>query len=131
MARDQDILDKLLAWCNEQVDQMSVTFSIRGEDSERQLNLSNSNAANLLEWLGYPTLAEDLYGSIPARELRTRCEKALLRPLDGPVAQEKSIGAGGAVFIRCERWPGYLHERTDDLLKLARAAGDLGYITFA
>ncbi len=118
-------------WLAEEIAKMSVTFTIRGVKGSNRLNMSVTNAANLLEWLGYMTLAEDLVGEIGARALRVSCELALKKPVDGPVAGEETRGEGGALYIRCERWPGYLHEKTQELLELTKQAGDLGVIQFS
>ncbi len=105
---------------------MSVTFSARGyrsaaNDTEAWINLANANAADLLEWLGYPR--EPLYGSLDARELAARCRRRLwpeARNVD-PALPSHVEGR----FIFCGRRPAYLRERTAELLAIAERAGDL------
>jgi len=62
---------------------MSVTFESPSipldlQDATTYLNVGNANAVDLLAWLWLPASSpEDLYGSIPARELTARCRRRL------------------------------------------------------
>ena len=103
---------------------MSVTFSIGSrvtcdlQHPDRWLNLSNGNAAGLLVWLGLPT--DDLYGSIPARELAARCRRRLwaeARNVDPRLPDEH---AGRCHFLG--RPEGYLRTRTEELLRICRTS---------
>ncbi len=105
---------------------MSVTLCIGPrvaadlEYPERWMNLSNRNAADLLAWLGLPT--DELYGSIPARELAARCRRRLWaegRNLD----PELPVEHAGRCHI-LGRPEGYLRTRIEELLRLAELAGD-------
>ena len=112
---------------------MSVSFFIKGrsDDEENYLNMSNSNAASLLEFVGYFELAYDLQGEVKAKELNLRCQMALNRRDADPGLQPMTdLTTGGAHLINCGRRPGYLREKTDALLALCREAGDLGVICF-
>jgi hypothetical protein len=102
---------------------MSVTFSIEGQrpdydDPSTFVNLSNVNAADLLEWLALP---RDLWGQIDARELAARCRRRLWDvprnhdPGRAPIVQGR--------LVTCGRFAGYLRERTADILRLAERAG--------
>lgn len=108
---------------------MSINFFVRGSQEIEALNMSASNAANLLEWLGYYEEALSLDGvTFRAKELIERCKTALERPLDGGIPESQGRGPNGAEYIRCARWPGYLHRKTEELLDLCKQAGELGVI---
>ena len=106
---------------------MSVTFSIRGaffdwDDSRTYLNVSNVNARALLEWLGLEA-DEALTGSVRCSELAARCRRRLWGnvarnedPGESPFVER---GTAGAVLFVGGRRPGYLRERTEQLLALA------------
>lgn len=109
---------------------MSVTFSIAGthrrdEEDHLSLNLNNRNAADLLAWLGLPAI--DLWGEVPATDLAARCRRRLWPE---PRNHDPGLpdGEDGRVFT-CGRPPGYLRERTQQLLELCELAGD-GVITY-
>jgi hypothetical protein len=103
---------------------MSVTFHIEGlrpdyDDPATFVNLHNEGAGDLLEWLGLP---RQLWGEIDARELAPRCRRRLW-----DVARNDDAGRAPLVegrFIDCGRRPGYLRERTAELLRLAERAGE-------
>jgi len=111
---------------------MSVTFTVRGAELGEldEVNFSNNNARQVLEWLGVVVNAEDLYGSVRGRELRKQCLEALRRPVDPALPGNTSTGKGGAVYILAERREGYLHDAARKLLRLAELAGDLGTVDF-
>ncbi len=101
---------------------MSVTFSPRGYrigvDDPRWLNLANMNARDLLYWLGYAGMP--LYGSLDATELKARCRRRLwneARNFDPelPSRREQRLLIMG-------RRPGYLREKTAQLLVIAELA---------
>jgi hypothetical protein len=105
---------------------MSVTFCIGPrvaadlERPERWMNLSNRNAAALLAWLSLPT--DELYGSMPARELAARCRRRLwdeARNIDPERPEER---AARCLFFG--RPAGYLRGRTEELLRIAELADD-------
>jgi hypothetical protein len=113
---------------------MSVTFSPTGHKhscenpfecpvcSVLHLNVSNANARALLQWLDLEY--GDLWGEINASELAAKCRRRLW-------PEERNIDPGvpaveeGRV-IDCGRRPGYLPERTAQLLKLAEEAQKMG-----
>jgi hypothetical protein len=106
---------------------MSVTFSVEGErheleEYEKYLNFSNQNTQVLLDWLGVPH--DHLYGSIKGTELAAKCRRRLWpesRNVDvGTQTEEEYDGR----LIRFGRPPGYLPERTAQLLQLAERAGE-------
>lgn len=123
---------------------MSVTFSIEGdspnwddpeeaEDFERHrsMNLSNMNARNLLAWLDID--ADDLFGAMPGRELAARARRRLWpekRNIDPKLIPEESggPGTGHARLIFGGRPEGYLQERTEQLLAIAKLADDLDVV---
>jgi len=100
------------------------------------VNLSNSNAYDLLRWL---ELTPDACGEVCARELAARCRRRLwdeVRNHDPAVSasdQRKQLGGGGrsgARLFTFGRDAGYLRDRTTQLLEIAEAAGD-GWVTWA
>ncbi|MDP9151975.1 MAG: hypothetical protein M3O36_18790 [Myxococcota bacterium] len=108
---------------------MSVTFHINGrrpdyDDADTFLNLANTNARDLLHWLGFD--AADLCGQIPAPKLARRCRERL-RLIAGNIDPAKPFNGGqgqsGARFIYFGRREGYLHDRCEELLRLAESAG--------
>ncbi|WNZ66213.1 hypothetical protein QEG98_42095 (plasmid) [Myxococcus sp. MxC21-1] len=105
---------------------MSVSFFVSGDADE--LNVSNSNARDLLSWLGYhQAAAGDLYGELPARDLAARCRRRLwpeVRNLDPAIAPVVERLPGEPLFFQCGRPEGYLRDRTEQLLALAERAGD-------
>jgi hypothetical protein len=114
---------------------MSVTFHIKGQrpDYERggnYLNLANTNARDLLRWLGFD--ATDLWGDLPAPLVARRCRERLrliAGNIDPAKAPRESGGNDGARCVYFGRAEGYLHDRCEELLALAEAAGD-GEIVF-
>jgi hypothetical protein len=103
---------------------MGVTFTTAGLPPERELHLSSANARDLLTWLGYSV--EDLWGTLPARELAARCRRRLwpeARNVDValPPHEEHAPGCARSVFLG--RPEGYLRGRTEQLLALAEWAG--------
>jgi hypothetical protein len=116
---------------------MSVTFSIQGQqpDYERRdnyLNVSNANACDLLRWLGVDFDDTDLCGQISAPMLARRCRERLrliADNIDPAIPPRERVGDNGARFVYCGRSEGYLHDRCEELLVLAEAAGD-GHIVY-
>ena len=103
---------------------MSVTFQIEGqrpdyEDGATFLNLANANACDLLAWLALPV---EPYGAVSARELAARCRRRLWEVERNHDPERPAFEQGN--FINCGRRPGYLRERTAELLRLAELAGD-------
>lgn len=105
---------------------MSVTFWIEGvaidhDDPRTFVNVSNLNARDLLDWLGY-VAGPCLSGSLDSRELAARCRRRLW---DEPRNQDAAIPPesmrSGRVVI-CGRLAGTLRTRCEDLLKLAEGA---------
>lgn len=98
---------------------MSITFSVRG--TEEFVNLANSNAYALMEWLGY---APDYCGELNPFDLESRCRRALW-----PEIQKRDTGVPdvqeGRVYM-FGRPAGYMTEKTEVLLSLARLAKSLG-----
>ena len=110
---------------------MSVTFTIAGshadwDDPATHLNLANMNAAELLRWLDIDA-QDDLYGEISARELAARCRRRLwgvARNYDPERVAHVDAKPGRATAIWPGRRPGYLREKTAELLALAERAGE-------
>jgi hypothetical protein len=103
---------------------MSVTFHIEGqrpdyEDESTFVNLANGNAFDLLAWLALPV---EPWGAVSARELAARCRRRLWDVERNQDPERPSFQEGN--FILCGRRPGYLRERTGELLRLADSAGD-------
>ena len=110
---------------------MSVTFSIDGyrcrcenpyecpECSKLTMNICNANAGALLEWLGY-TGELWTYEPVDASDMAARCRRRLwdeARNIDCglPVRVEGKV-------VDCGRRPGYLTEKTRQLLVIAEEA---------
>jgi hypothetical protein len=108
---------------------MSVTFHVQHEhpdlDGDRYLNLANANARDLLRWLGYAPC--DLNGLIPGPELASRCRERLrliAGNIDPARLPSEWRGANGCRVLYFGRHEGYLHDRCEQLLLLAEAAGE-------
>jgi hypothetical protein len=102
---------------------MSMTFRANGEGAE--MNLSNVNACDLLRWLAYDPVPEG--ADLTARDLAARCRRRLwpeARNFDPAVGAITTRSVTGARLVECGRREGYLRERTEQLLRLADAAGD-------
>lgn len=91
------------------------------EGDELSINLSNVNAAFVLDALGYPRdVYDDLSGSASGEDLAGRISMALaLSPEDEGVPAHEAVGSGARV-INCGRAPGYLQDRLSDLWALAQ-----------
>ena len=101
---------------------MSVDFKISGtridlDDPASYLNLANLNAAELLGKLGLPV---DLYGQAPAADLARRCH--VLLAILGPETTPGRDGLDLGRIVIGGRRPGYLEEKTRDLLALCERA---------
>lgn len=103
---------------------MSVTFYVEGERPDWQrggsfLSLSNANARDLLDRLGYREMA--LWGEISARDLAARCRRRLwdIGRNHGPALAEGLEGNAVALGHPTD----YLRERSARLLRLAERAG--------
>lgn len=87
------------------------------------LNLGNSNAFDLMQWLGIPV---DYCGQISAREVVARCQRRLwdVDRNHDPAIEGWEQGAAGARHIYPGRRPGYLRDATERMLRVAQKAGD-------
>lgn len=81
--------------------------------------MANANASDLLAWLALPV---EPYGSVSARELAARCRRRLWDVERNHDPERPPLEQGN--FSNCGRRPGYLRERTAELLRLADLAGD-------
>jgi hypothetical protein len=101
---------------------MSVDFYIqcRGESTITHLNMSNFNAAELLEWIGL--IHEGLWegNPIPARKVAPLCRRRLW---DTPRNWDPELPAKkeGRMHF-CGRPAGYLREKTWQLLLICEHA---------
>lgn len=93
-----------------------------------EYNLSNTNARELLDFLGVET-EDDLCGSILAKDLEVVCRRKLMvmsAKGEDPEIPETALRTvpgsreSRATFIMCRREAGYLVNRTMDLLALAQ-----------
>lgn len=106
---------------------MSVSFSLRDTLTSEIINLSNSNAKDLAQHLGFELHQDDgSTGSMPAHELAVLCRRALMCVVDGDVDPEIPTTIerhpGHATFIGCGRPAGYLREKTKLLLEMCEMA---------
>jgi hypothetical protein len=133
---------------------MSITFSIEGRRHDCKepwecgecllfnVNVSNTNAYAILEWLG---LNPDPWGqanNCDPTDFAARCRRRLWpeafnedqgvqptadgRPIDTSSDESMEKSVEGARVIDCGRRPGYLKDRTAQLLVLADEAIRLG-----
>jgi hypothetical protein len=93
-----------------------------------EVNVCETNALDLLQWLGLPV---DAWGQACARDLAARCRRRLwdeARNHDGALSaadRAKSIGApDDPRIVVFGRRAGYLREQTGRLLAVAEAAGE-------
>lgn len=86
------------------------------------LNLSNANAAAVLERLGYEADPHGLYGEADPDDVLGRAMVANVGRDDSGLRDEEGRGAGGAVFIDCGRRVGYFDEAMSSLVALANEA---------
>lgn len=85
------------------------------------LNLANTNARDLLAFLGLPS---EEYGEIRSRELQRRIEICSLERDEGrPTVVDEGL-------ILCGRSPRRMQEYLSTLLDICEEAGDLGMITW-
>lgn len=98
---------------------------------KHELNLANTNARALLEWLGLDEYCDDgdLFGDAPATEVVARCNRRLWdepRNYDQavPTVESGGPGTGQCLAIEHGRDAGYLRDRTRDLLFIAQCAGE-------
>jgi len=118
---------------------MSITFSVVGEridwdndaDADKYINMSNVNAADVLDALGY-SLAPDYSGEVRSRELALRCLRVIGQGEDAelPMVESGGPGTGQCRVISCGRRAGYVVERATQLLALCKRAGDLGMVSY-
>lgn len=84
---------------------------------ERSINMANQNAMDVLVWLDIPV---DYMGEIDATELAAKCRRRLwdVDRNHDPGIPEVQLAPN---VVQCERRPGYLRGRTEELLKLAES----------
>lgn len=89
-----------------------------------EVNMANGNAREWLTWVGLPPHDG---GEISARDLAARCRRRLWdegRNHDPATEGYESKAPGCARLVVCDRRPGYLRERTAQMLKVCEKAGD-------
>jgi len=98
--------------------------------TKHQINLANTNAQALLEWLDLEEFSEGgLLGDVKATELVARCQRRLWdepRNYDPgiPTVESGGPGTGQCKFVDCGRDEGYLRQKTEDLMFIAKCAGE-------
>ena len=99
--------------------------------TKHNLNQSNGNARDLIEWLDLMEFCDDghLFGSMDARELVARCQRRLWdEPCNhDPALPPESSGGPGTGMARLSysgRAAGYLRGKTEELLFIAKCAGE-------
>jgi hypothetical protein len=107
------------AWVNSPAGTPYPQCPVCRERDQWSMNLSNSNAADLCEWLGAPF--EEYSGELPATELAALCRRRLWpEPRNQGVevpARVESV-PGRATIVTCAREADYLPRRTRQLLDL-------------
>lgn len=97
---------------------------------KHQINLANTNARALLEWLDLEEFNEDgLIGEVRATELVARCQRRLWdepRNTDPavPTVESGGPGTGQCKMIEGGREEGYLRQKTEGLMFIAKCAGE-------
>lgn len=84
----------------------------------QELNLSNSNALEVLQFLGVPDV--DYGGAIPVRELEALCRRAIIRLTNIPNLDEEIPTRIDGNIVEAGRPAGYLLSRVQELLELSR-----------
>jgi len=101
------------------------------ECNAHMLNCANSNARELLAWLGLPA-TDELLGEVEASELAARCRRRLWnedRNHDPGIEGYEDSTPGQCRSIQCGRRADYLRDRTAALLVVAETAG-AGFVTW-
>lgn len=96
------------------------------EVCDAEINMNNSNALDLVRWLGLPA---EICGNVPARELAPVLRRRLWdesRNVDPAIGGEVSggPGTGQCQAIFPGREAGYLRRRCEQLLAVCERAGD-------
>jgi hypothetical protein len=109
---------------------MSITFyakvpgvAVDYDEDDASLNMSNSNALDLLGWLGF--IEADYCGDVMASDLAALCRRRLwpeARNVDPALPAVVDKKPGRATFVVCGRDAGYLQARTTQLLTLCEKA---------
>ena len=108
----------------------AATITVGGDLSERiekaggpELNLSQTNAARLLSFLGYDDLAQEGTGEVLAEVLAERIREALatIRAMPDLDVETPTVRTGN--WFDCGTRAGWLTEKLQYLLKVAEAAG--------
>jgi len=108
--------------------QYDEDYSITGGCPE--LNVSNSNARDILLVLGLCDDCGDLYGEISAKDLSVLVRRTLIRLNNTSNTTNNSIvpsmerGLQGAPIYHCGRDEGYVSARLERLLELAASVSD-------
>lgn len=92
--------------------------------TDTDINMANMNAMEWLTWVG---LTADYGGEIEASKLAVLCRRRLwdeARNHDPAIPGEVFQSMNGPRVIISSRRPGYLRERTEQMLKLCEKAGD-------
>jgi hypothetical protein len=101
---------------------MSVTFALRSVVSEDEfLNVSNSNARDILAVMGIPT-DDDLYGSAKAKDFEVLARRAMMRlGFDPELSARTSQNPGACLVIHCGRPEGYIRGKLLALVEICQA----------
>lgn len=121
-----DCLRRYLDACDTCDDALDYPDKVECEscDVTAEINLSNANARDLMSWLDLP---RDDCGEMKASELAARCRRRLWpEDRNDDEGREGFVDAspGRATLIDCGRSPGYLRQRTEQLLRVCERAGE-------
>lgn len=105
----------------------AVIAPVRSAD-HLSVNVSNGNAALILERLGYPCSVDELWGEADGAELLGRVMVANVGRDDTGVAFTEDRGARGAVLTDCGVRPGYFDDVMGKLAALGTHAADNGWM---
>lgn len=102
----------------------SITY-IDGTENMRSVNVSNTNARDILEVLGYEQ--DELCGSATSDDFMGRILIALaIAPESAERVTEVSRSNYGSTIINCGRDAGYIQDRLTDLLDVVSDASNAG-----
>lgn len=108
--------------------QYDEEYSVTGGCPE--LNVSNSNARDILLVLGLCDDCGDLYGEISAKDLSVLVRRTLIRlnntsnTTNNSIAPSMGMGLKGAQIYHCGRDEGYVSGRLESLLELAASVSN-------
>lgn len=102
---------------------MSVTFALRSCVTEEDfLNVSNSNARDILGAIGVPVEEDELFGKARAKDFEVMTRRAMMRVgFDKEVSGRSEQNPGTCAVVHCGRPEGYLRGKLLALVEICQA----------